>query len=389
MLWLAVALVALASGCTQPADDATPADATSGDEAPAVNPPAAPEAAEADEPEPQAAADPAITLTYANFPPAPTFPCVQMERWAEVVAERTNGQVDVQTFPGSTLLGAKNMYDGVVSGVADIGCLAMSYQPGRFPVSEAVDLPLGFTSATAASLTLYEVIEEFQPEEFAEVKVLTLFTCPPCNFMTREPVLSLADLDGLELRCSGTGVNVIELLGGTPVAMPQSETPDAIQKGIVKGIVSSLEILKDFNFAAYTPHVTREDLFVVTFAVVMNQDRWDSLPADVRETLDGLSKEHAQWTGEYVDGHVEEALAWAKDEYGLEIHRFSPEERAEIEQRLEPMADEYVARMKERGLPGEQILASVRTHKANFEGRFGRRDDAGAAAETAESPDAP
>ena len=75
-----------------------------------------------------------LKITYANFPPGPTFPCVQMERWADEVEKRTGGKVEVQTFPGGTLLGAKNMFDGVVSGVADIGCLAMSYQPGRFPV---------------------------------------------------------------------------------------------------------------------------------------------------------------------------------------------------------------------------------------------------------------
>ncbi len=81
---------------------------------------------------PQSAHAQTITLTYANFPPAPTFPCVQMERWAKEVRERTNGKVEVKTFPGGTLLGAKNMFDGVVKGVADIGCLATAYQPGRF-----------------------------------------------------------------------------------------------------------------------------------------------------------------------------------------------------------------------------------------------------------------
>ena len=85
-----------------------------------------------------------ITLTYANFPPAVTFPSVQMERWAKEVGKRTNGAVKVKTFPGGTLVGAKNMLEGVTSGIADIGNFAMSYQPGRFPVSEAV------TSTTAS-----------------------------------------------------------------------------------------------------------------------------------------------------------------------------------------------------------------------------------------------
>src|SRR3972149_4723633 len=91
-----------------------------------------------------------IKLTYANFPPAPTFPCVQMERWKTEVEKRTNGKVAVQTFPGGTLLDAKNMMDGVIAGTADIGCLCMAYQPGRFMVTNATALPLGFPDATVA-----------------------------------------------------------------------------------------------------------------------------------------------------------------------------------------------------------------------------------------------
>src|SRR5512133_4291513 len=125
-----------------------------------------------------------VTLTYANFPPASTFPCVQMERWAKEVEKRTNGQVKINTFPGGTLLPAKNIFDGVIAGTADIGNFAMSYQPGRFPVSEAVDLPLGFPSARVASLVLYDLIEKYKPKEFKKVKVLTVFTCPPADFMT-------------------------------------------------------------------------------------------------------------------------------------------------------------------------------------------------------------
>ena len=126
-----------------------------------------------------------ITLKYANFPPATTFPCVQMERWAKEVEKRTSGKVKVQTFPGGTLLPAKNIFDGVIAGTADIGNFAMSYQPGRFPVSEAVDLPMGFTSAQAASLALYDLVEKYNPKEFEKVKLITLFTCPPADFMTK------------------------------------------------------------------------------------------------------------------------------------------------------------------------------------------------------------
>ena len=106
-----------------------------------------------------------IQLNYANFPPAPTFPCVQMERWKAEVEKRTKGKVAIKTFPGGTLLDAKNMMDGVIGGTADIGNLCMAYQPGRFIVTNATGLPMGFPNATVASLTLWDLYNKYKPEE--------------------------------------------------------------------------------------------------------------------------------------------------------------------------------------------------------------------------------
>ncbi|HOE16986.1 MAG TPA: TRAP transporter substrate-binding protein [Syntrophorhabdaceae bacterium] len=308
-----------------------------------------------------------IVLKYANFPPAPTFPCVQMERWAKEVEKRTAGKVKIQTFPGGTLLPAKNIFDGVISGTADIGNFAMSYQPGRFPVSEAIDLPIGFNSARAASMALYDLIEKYNPKEFEKVKLLTFFTCPPADLMTKTPVKSLKDLKGMELRASGTGAEVLKRLGATPIGMPQSEAPEAIQKGIVKGNVSSMEILKDFNFAAYLPYATEANLFVVTFSVVMNKDKWNSLPADVKKVLDDLRREQAEWTGKYVDDHVKESLKWSKEKYNHQLIQLSTGDLAEISKLTKPMIDDYIKKVNAMGLPGDQIIKDVYALKEKYQ----------------------
>ena len=310
-----------------------------------------------------------LVLRYANFPPAATFPCVQMERWAKEVEKRTRGKVKVQTFPGGTLLAAKNIFDGVISGMADIGNFAMSYQPGRFPVSEAVDLPMGFTSARAASLTLFDLIEKYKPKEFAQVKVLTLFTCPPTQFMTKTPVKTLADLKGMELRVAGTNAEVVKRLGGIPVAMPQSETPEAIQKGVVKGMVSSMEILKDFKFAAYTPYATIANLPIVSFAVVMNQAKWNSLPAEVKDVLEKMRREQAEWTGKYVDDHVTEAIAWSRANYNHQIFELPADDHEKVASLLKPMTEDYVKRTAALGLQGAQIVTDVQELKKKHEKR--------------------
>jgi len=311
-----------------------------------------------------------ITLKYANFPPATTFPCVQMERWAKEVEKRTSGKVKVQTFPGGTLLPAKNIFDGVIAGTADIGNFAMSYQPGRFPISEAIDLPIGFTTAKAASMALYDLVEKYNPKEFEKVKIITLFTCPPADFMTKTAVKSLKDLKGMELRTSGTGTEVLKRIGAIPVGMPQSEAPEAIQKGIVKGNDSSMEIHKDFNLAAYLPFATEANLFVVSFAVVMNKDKWNSLPADVKKVIDDMRREQAEWTGRYVDDHVQESLKWSKEKYNHQLLKFSKADLDEIAKLTKPMIDEYIKKVNGMGLPGDQIVKDVYSLKAKYEKQY-------------------
>ena len=171
------------------------------------------------------------------------------------------------------------------------------------------------------------------------------------------------------MRVAGTSSDVLKRLGGVPVAMPQSETPEAIQKGVVKGMISSLEILKDFKFAAYTPHATIVNLPVVSFAVVMNKAKWDSLTPDVKKVIDELAREQAVWTGEYVDNHVREALAWSAKEYKHQVHTLPADEQKQIGLLLAPMTDEYIRKVNALGLNGRQIVNDVQTLKAKYESK--------------------
>lgn len=305
-----------------------------------------------------------ITLNYANFPPATTFPCVQMERWKSEVEKRTQGKVKVHTYPGGTLLGAKDIFDGVIAGTADIGNFAMSYQPGRFPVTEAMDLPHFFADAKTSSRILAEVVEHFKPAEFEKVKVLTVFTCPPAVVMSTKEVKTLADLKNMALRSSGTGAAMLTRLEASPVAMPQSDVPDALQKGVVKGLVSSGEVLKDMNYAAYCPFVLKADLPVISFAVVMNKAKYEALPAEVKQVLDGLYRDQAEWTGAYVDQHVEEAIAWAKEKHKLTVNELAAEERATLQKTAEPIVEDYLKRVTAKGVDGKAVLDFIQSKKA-------------------------
>ncbi len=310
-----------------------------------------------------------ITLNYANFPPAPTFPCVQMERWKTEVEKRTGGKVSIKTFPGGTLLGAKNMMDGVIAGQADIGCLCMAYQPGRFLVTNATALPVGFPDATVASLTLWDIYKKYNPKAFEKVKVLTMFTCAPANIYAKKPVRNLEDLKGLELRASGGVAQALKALGATPVGMPQSETPEALQKGVVQGAASSLETLMDFKYAEICKYVTIFNGPVYPFAVVMNMDKWNSLPKDVQDVMDGLGVEQAFWTGNYMDKHVTKSIEWSKKNHNIEITKLTQNELAKWNKLLKPLIDKWITQAKAKDLPARGIVASIRIAR-DYHSRF-------------------
>jgi TRAP-type C4-dicarboxylate transport system substrate-binding protein len=313
-----------------------------------------------------------INLTYANFPPKITFPSVQMERWADEVEKRTDGKVSVQTFPGGTLLGGKAMYQGVIDGQADIGCMSMAYYPGVFPVVSVLEVPMGFTKATTASLTLLDIYEKYKPAAFDKVKVLTMFTCAPTNLMCKVPVRSLDDMQGLEVRGAGGASIVLERLGATPVSMPMPETPEALQKGIVKGLLSSLEVLMDFNFAELCRHQTILNAQVYPFAVIMNMDSWNKLPDDVKQVFEDLKREQSLWTGRYMDEHVQKALEWSENKYDIDVYELSAEDKAEVRKRLAGMLEEWKERSSAKGVPVDKVVSDVKKLKAKYEAEYGK-----------------
>lgn len=308
-----------------------------------------------------------IKLSYAQFAPAKTFVGVQLERWKKEVEKRTNGKVKIDAFHGGTLLGAKNMMDGVIAGTADIGSLCMAYQPGRFLITNATSLPLGFPNARVASLTLSDLYEKYKPKAFSKVKVLCMYTCGTSNIMSKVPVRNLGDLKGLDLRASGGAAKILKAWGANQIGMPMSATPEALQKGVVKGLFSSLEVMKDFKFAEICKYVTITDTVIYPFSVVMNMDKWNSLPPDVQKVMDDLIREHSEWTGTYMDKHVIESIDWSKKEQGVEVINLSAQEKAKWDALLKPITSGWIKSANAKGIPGDAIVADILSFKKKYE----------------------
>ncbi|OQY57757.1 MAG: C4-dicarboxylate ABC transporter substrate-binding protein [Desulfobacteraceae bacterium 4572_88] len=304
-------------------------------------------------------AEPA-TLKYANFLPEATFGAEQMEKWKAEVERRTHGDISVSTFPGGNLLGAMEIIDGVVSGKADIGCFTMSYFPERFVITNAVSLPLAIPSAEVGSLVLWDLFQKYKPEPFANVKVLTMFTTAPANIMSTKPVRSVNDIQGMSLRSPGSGGPILHSWGAEMKAMPISEAPEALKKNFVQGVFTSLDFMKDFNFAEYCHFVTMTNTVIYPLAVVMNLDRWNSLPKAVQNVLEDLGAEHAAWAGMNWDQRVKDALEWSKEEYQVEVTDLAEAQKTKFNFLISPITSKWIKETKAKGLPAGAIVMDIR-----------------------------
>ncbi|MBD8005176.1 TRAP transporter substrate-binding protein [Bacillus norwichensis] len=295
-----------------------------------------------------------ITLSYAFFAPDNTFPAVQMKKWAEELESRTDGQVKIEMFFGGTLLEASNMFDGVANGTADIGLTATTYEPKRFPLLEISDLPSGYPNSEVASQVVHDLIKEYPPEALKDFKIITAFATEPSYIQSKEAIASLKDLSGKQLRISGGLTPVMEKLGAAPVGMSQNEAPEALQTGVIEGNISSREVLKDLKLAESVKHVTDYPLTITSFVAVMNKDKWEALPEDVQKVMEELSSEMSEFTGKYLDEHVQEAMQWSEKEEGLSVVSLTAEEKKKWDELLESMQKEAVEKAEAKGLPAKE-----------------------------------
>ena len=149
--------------------------------------------------------------------------------------------------------------------------------------------------------------------------------------------------------------------------MPMSATPEALQKGVVKGLFSSLEVMKDFKFAEICKYVTVTDAVIYPFSVVMNMDKWNSLPKDVQKVMEDMAREHSEWTGNYMDGHVKKAMEWSQQTHKVEVIELDGSTKAEWSGRLQFITDQWITDAKAKGFPSQAIVDDIKqlTRKHN------------------------
>ena len=303
------------------------------------------------------AEDKPMELTFSNFWPAPHANSILAEEWAKAVSEKTGGKVKITLFHGGTLTPAPQIYDSVVKGLSDIGMSALSYTRGRFPLTEIVDLPIGYKSGYEATKVANAYLKKFQPKEFADTQVMFLHAHGPGLIHTKKPVTSLADLKGVKLSCTGLSAKIAEKLGATPVAGPMSERYDSISKGVAEGGMFPLEALKGWKLAEVVQNTTLNfgTAYTTAFFVTINKDKWAAMSPDVKQAILEVNAQFIEKYGRGWDTIDKEGSEFGAAQ-GVKTITLSPEEDAKWVTAVKPILDEYVTNMKGKNLPGEEAL---------------------------------
>jgi TRAP-type C4-dicarboxylate transport system substrate-binding protein len=302
----------------------------------------------------------AKAYTFSIFFPPTHEQAIAAADFAKEVEKRTEGRIKITTFPGGTLTKAPQVYDGVVTGISDLGNSCFAYTRGRFPVTAALDLPMGYPNGKVATQVADQFTKSVNPEELQDVKILYVHAHGPGLLHTKKPVRKLEDLKGMKIRATGLSAQVVEALGGVPVAMPQGDTYEALQKGVVDGTFAPIETLKGWKQGEVIKYTTEcYDIgYTTAMFVVMNLKQWNSLPEADRKIVEEISAEWVKIHGEAWDKADEEGQAFTLG-LGNEMIPLSAEENARWRQAVEPVINDYIASTPEGARYVEELRALI------------------------------
>ena len=237
-------------------------------------------------------------LTLSSWvPPSHTLSEVQKE-WCAMLEQKAAGKIKCQVLPRA-VSAPPGTFDAVRNGLADLSFTVHGYTPGRFVTTQMVEFPFMGNSAEATSVAFQRIYAKTpaMADEHKGVKVLAVFTHGPGLVLnTKKPVTKVDDLAGMKWRIGGGMVNEIsKALGMNVTLKPAPESYELLSTGVMDGTlfpaesVESFKIDKVIRFATTFPG----GLYNTSFVFMMNQARYDGLPADVKKIIDEMSGEFA------------------------------------------------------------------------------------------------
>ena len=309
-----------------------------------------------------------VTLRlHQMLPPQATIPAKALTPWAQKVEADSSGRIKIELYNAMALGGAPpQLFDQAKDHVVDLIWTVIGYTPGRFPSTEAFELPFVMTNGEATSRAFQEYCEKHCMDEFAGVKVIAWHTHGPGLIHSKTPVNKLEDMAGLKIRGGSRVINeMLVALGAEPVGMPVPAVSEALSKGVIDATTIPWEVTPALKVAELVKNHTgfsgKNGLYTQTFVFAMNQDAYDGLPDDLKKVIDDNSgAETAAMFGKVMDGGDAVGLKIAQG-LGNNIITLDEAETQRWKDAAGPLIDKWTAEMDAKGMDGTMLVEEARS----------------------------
>ena len=295
-----------------------------------------------------------------------------LEEWGASVAKASNNTITSTVFPAQQLGKAFDHYDMARDGIADVTYINPGYQPGRFPIISAGELPFLMSDAKGGSAALDAWYRKYAANEMKDVKFCLAFVHDPGTFHSRtKKIVVPGDIKGMKIRpAHATMASFVTLLGGTNVQSSAPEVRDLIEKGVADAVTFPWGSIPLFGIDKVVKYHMDVPLYTTTFAFVMNKGKYDAMSPAQRKVIDDHCS--TEWAAKVAGPWADfEHAGIAKAQGGLnhDVYSITPEQLAEWRKAAEPLLAAWAANVKRAGGDPDAAMAALKADLATVQGR--------------------
>lgn len=319
------------------------------------------------------AQDKTFELKLSHWVP-PSHPLQKaLEDWGASVEKDSGGTIKYKVYPAQQLGKAFDHYDMARDGIADLTYINPGYQPGRFPIIGAGELPFLMTNAKGGTQALDAWYRKYAAQEMKDVKFCLAFVHDPGAFHSRSKKIVVPDdLKGMKIRpAHATMATFVTMLGGTNVQASAPEVRDIIDKGVADAVTFPWGSVPLFGIDKVTKYHLDMPLYVTTFAFVFNKAKYNEMSAAQKKVIDNhctpewALKVAAPWADFEHAG-----IAKIKAEAGHEVYEPSAAQVAEWKKAAEPLAQTWADNVKKAGGDPDAIMKELKAELAKFKAAY-------------------
>ena len=313
------------------------------------------------------AQDKTFELKLSHWVP-PSHPLQKaLEEWGASVEKDSGGTIKYKVYPAQQLGKAFDHYDMARDGIADLTYINPGYQPGRFPIIGAGELPFLMTNAKGGTQALDAWYRKYADKEMKDVKFCLAFVHDPGAFHSRsKKILVPGDIKGMKIRpAHATMATFVTMLGGTNVQAAAPEVRDILEKGVADAVTFPWGSVPLFGIDKVTKYHLDMPLYVTTFAFVFNKTKYNEMSAAQKKVIDNhctpqwALKVAAPWADFEHAG-----IAKIKAEAGQEVYEPSAAQVAEWKKAAEPLEKTWADNVKKAGGDPDTIMKELKAQLA-------------------------